>query len=498
MLTRLKVSCFKNLADVDVRFGPFTCVTGPNGVGKSNLFDAIQFLSALTELPLTEAALSVRNAGGRTADLRSLFRHTDGHYAEEMSFEAEMIIPGSGVDALGQKSTASTTFLKYSVTLAYRPDANGISGNYRSFGALEIIKEELDHINIGEATKHLLFPHKPAWRRTVIHGRRTTPFISTEMDGSTRVITIHQDGTGGGPLSWTATDLPRTVLSVANTAATPTAVLARREMQSWRVLHLEPSALRRPDEFTASPRLRCDGLHLPSMLYHIAGRNARTSDLPEDETLEKTYHHVVNRLSELINDIQTIWVDHDQRQELLTLFAMTRDGTVHPARELSDGTLRFLAFAVLEMDPDAHGLLCVEEPENGIHPERIPAMIRLLRDIAVDASRPAGPTNPPRQVIINTHAPTVLSQITDDSFLIAEPRDGDRQSQNQRLCFSSVRETWRQKAHEPVTTISRDDLLSRLNLVIPGMSVLYVEDTAALVGEEIKEKEEPDLQLKLF
>ena len=32
MLTRLKVNGFKNLVDVDVRFGPFTCVAGVNGV----------------------------------------------------------------------------------------------------------------------------------------------------------------------------------------------------------------------------------------------------------------------------------------------------------------------------------------------------------------------------------------------------------------------------------------------------------------------------------
>ena len=44
MLTRLQVSGFKNL-DVDIRFGPFTCIAGANGTGKSNLFDAIQFLS---------------------------------------------------------------------------------------------------------------------------------------------------------------------------------------------------------------------------------------------------------------------------------------------------------------------------------------------------------------------------------------------------------------------------------------------------------------------
>ena len=118
MLTRLKVSGFKNLVDVDVRFGSFTCVAGANGVGKSNLFDAIRFLSAypkrarsaIADRPLIEAALSVRDEGGRTADVRSLFHRVGDNYAEEMSFEAEMIVPESGVDDLGQKATASITF----------------------------------------------------------------------------------------------------------------------------------------------------------------------------------------------------------------------------------------------------------------------------------------------------------------------------------------------------------------------------------------------------
>ncbi len=73
MLTRLKVNGFKNLMDVDVRFGPFTCVAGVNGVGKSNLFDAIRFLSMLANETLIEAALSVRAEGGSASDLRSLF-----------------------------------------------------------------------------------------------------------------------------------------------------------------------------------------------------------------------------------------------------------------------------------------------------------------------------------------------------------------------------------------------------------------------------------------
>src|SRR5579863_9494953 len=102
MLTRLRVSGFKNLVDVDVRFGPFTCIAGANGVGKSNLFDAIAFLSALAEEPLIDAALRVRDEGGRSGDVRSLFHRVGGTYSEEMSFQAEMVVPKNGYDDLGQ------------------------------------------------------------------------------------------------------------------------------------------------------------------------------------------------------------------------------------------------------------------------------------------------------------------------------------------------------------------------------------------------------------
>ena len=181
MLTRLKVSGFKNLVDVDVRFGPFTCVAGPNGVGKSNLFDAIRFLSALADRSLLEAALSIRDEGGRTADIRSLFHRVGDSYAERMSFEAEMIVPRQARDDLGQSATASMTFLRYSLVLAFRKDDSQLSP-----GALELIEEKLVHINRGEANKHLLFlPHSASlWRHSAVYGqRRGGPFISTEGEG---------------------------------------------------------------------------------------------------------------------------------------------------------------------------------------------------------------------------------------------------------------------------------------------------------------------------
>jgi predicted ATPase len=126
MLTRLKVSGFKNLVDVDVRFGPFTCIAGANGVGKSNLFDAIGFLSALAEMPLMEAAKSIR--GGRTADVANLFHRAGERHDETISFMAEMIIPKSGADDLGQPAEATITFLRYSLELSLRESEGSTAG----------------------------------------------------------------------------------------------------------------------------------------------------------------------------------------------------------------------------------------------------------------------------------------------------------------------------------------------------------------------------------
>lgn len=503
MLTRLKVSGFKNLIDVDVRFGAFTCIAGANGVGKSNLFDAIKFLSALANSSLIEAALSVRDEEGKTGDVRSLFHRVGETYASEMSFEAEMIVSAEGEDDLGQKAKASITFLRYSVRLAYHDD-----NSLRSLGSLEILKEELVHINRGEATKHLLFPNKSStWRKTAITGERRVPyFISTEGEGNNRNIKLHQDGgSSGRPLARSAVNLPRTVLSVTNAAESPTALIARREMQSWRLLQLEPSSLRQPDQFTASTKLEADGAHLASTLYHLA-RLERYGYSQQNEGVDnRIYCEISNRLATLIDDVDTVWVDRDNRRELLTLMVTSRDGTSYPAKALSDGTMRFLALAVLALDPNAQGLLCLEEPENGIHPERIPKILQLLQDIATDTNEELGVDNPLRQVIINTHSPAVVMQVPEDSLLVAELRETIQSGQRfRRVCFGHLPNTWRQNkdpSQHHKNIISKGKLLAYLNPV-PSQELELDDDgydknnlnTKAVQRKKARVIDRPDLQ----
>lgn len=304
-------------------------------------------------------------------------------------------------------------------------------------------------------------------------------FISTEGEGQNRVIKLHQDGgSSGRPLSRPAANLPRTVLSAANATESPTVLTARREMEAWQLVQLEPSAMRQPDEFVSPTHMGTDGRHLAATLYRLArsaeqheyngNRDALGTGVhpsaPNGEYL-RAYSQIANRLGELIDDVHGIYVDLDEKRELLTLYVRDRDGTPHPARALSDGTLRFLALSVLESDPKMQGVLCLEEPENGIHPERIPSILELLMDIAVDTQQSVGIENPLRQVIVNTHSPVVFQQVPDDSVVFVKPIEavdntGRRFKSAQFLCLS---DTWRAQVREHA---ARGDLLPYLNPVL--------------------------------
>jgi predicted ATPase len=228
-------------------------------------------------------------------------------------------------------------------------------------------------------------------------------------------------------------------------------------MQSWRLLQLEPSSLRQPDSFTAPYRLSSDGKHLPATLYHLA-RSANGSGRNVAET------EVANRLGKLIDDVRAVYVDRDELRQLFTLYVRGSDGTAYPARALSDGTLRFLALSVLSLHPDSLGVICLEEPENGIHPQRIPAMIELLRDLATNVTS-TEPDEALQQVIINTHSPSVVMQVPDDSLVLAELVEtlvGNRRTRGLRL--RALTDTWRAKSAS-FEAVSKGQLLAYLNPV---------------------------------
>jgi AAA15 family ATPase/GTPase len=167
--------------------------------------------------------------------------------------------------------------------------------------------------------------------------------------------------------------------------------------------------------------------------------------------------------------VKEINIDKDDKRELFTLMLKFKDGGVFPARSLSDGTLRFVGLSVIELDSKSSGVICLEEPENGIHPQKIDSMIRLLTEIATDTQYPVDHENALRQVIINTHSPIVVQLVPDDSLLVAESKEAYSTEFGMKYTsttFSPLNETWRTKIDgESVSPVSLGNLLAYLNPV---------------------------------
>lgn len=85
-----------------------------------------------------------------------------------------------------------------------------------------------------------------------------------------------------------------------------------------------------------------------------------------------------------------------------------------PATRLSDGTLRFLCLLTILLHPSPPPLVCIEEPELGMHPDILPT----IAELCIEAS---GRT----QLIVTTHSDILISMFADflDAILVCERDD---------------------------------------------------------------------------
>lgn len=73
-----------------------------------------------------------------------------------------------------------------------------------------------------------------------------------------------------------------------------------------------------------------------------------------------------------------------------------------PATRLSDGTLRYLCLLAVLCHPSPGPLICIEEPELGLHPDVLPTLADLLRDASERT-----------QLIVTTHSDVLVDALTD-------------------------------------------------------------------------------------
>ena len=167
--------------------------------------------------------------------------------------------------------------------------------------------------------------------------------------------------------------------------------------------------MRTPDTRWAEPHVSSSGGHIPATLHALVERDPNTR------------FEIVNRLRRLNSDVEDLTVHSDDVRDQLALRARVPgvDNWLY-GRSLSDGTLRYIALVLMLVDVQDRAVLCIEEPENGIHPSRIPSLVELLQEYAVDFEEPVAPDNPLRQVILNTHSPEVARQLNFDDIVFVE------------------------------------------------------------------------------
>jgi len=93
----------------------------------------------------------------------------------------------------------------------------------------------------------------------------------------------------------------------------------------------------------------------------------------------------------------------------------TEGDFVIPATRLSDGTLRYLCLLAILCDPDPPPLICIEEPELGLHPDVLPNLAELL----IAASERT-------QLIVTTYSDILVDAMTErpESVVICEKHNG--------------------------------------------------------------------------
>ena len=163
------------------------------------------------------------------------------------------------------------------------------------------------------------------------------------------------------------------------------------------------------------------------------GRNTparlpQNADLPNDSLAEdaRNLGMVLNRIEgdpkakrQLLAALQKLYQgidDYYVQVEAGSVQVFLKEGNLPiPAVRLSDGTLRYLCLLAILCNPNLPSLVCLEEPELGLHPDILPGLADLLREASERC-----------QLIVTTHSDTLVDALTDtpESIVVCEKENG--------------------------------------------------------------------------
>lgn len=327
---------------------PLTFVIGTNASGKSNILDALSFLSDSAKgIPVNDIAQNTR--GGIDWMIR---KGAD-------AFTLKVVVDARGGDLV--------------YTLSCRKQDT----------ALQIAFESLEQIAVKKQTKRSLF------YTDVNNENASSPVIPTRFYQERR-----------GPHKRMDLGRQTSVLSqmenlVAIKKVKDAALLVQNGLRNIFILNPIPNHMR--DYSPLSERLNQDGGNIAGLL---AGMNRE-----EQERVEKELTDYVRPLPE--KDIKRIWAEKVGRFESDAMLYCEEEWVNGEkieidARGMSDGTLRFIAIVVALLTGKAGSLLVIEEVDNGLHPSRSQELVKVLKELG-EKSR--------IDIICTTHNPVLIDTL---------------------------------------------------------------------------------------
>jgi predicted ATPase len=402
MLTRIEIDGFKTFENFVLDLQPFSAIVGPNASGKSNLFDALKFLSLLSLHDIHTAMQDLRG------EPEELFRLTSSGPCSEMRFAVEVALDRKGRDAFGTNYEVKSQRLRYELSLRMKMDENGQARG--TFVASERC------VALAKKDEKTAFFRKAK----LSYSDRRNPFIETEIEHDTaKAFVIRQDGPSekggtkrGMGRKLPATEASTTALSTVNTAEFPHLYALRDLFASTRFLEINPQAARRPSDRFEKRILTADASNLAAVL-------ARLRDETRTEfRLDGVISDISMDLATLIPSVHRVEIADNPAAKEYSFGISTADHLKFSSRVISDGTLRLLALLAILDDPTRRGILCFEEPENGIHEGRIPKLVDLLRG-SVPTAEALG-EDKMFQILVNTHSPAVMAALLMDEIVAAD------------------------------------------------------------------------------